>query len=202
VTEESNREHWRRIDDARERSRQEGRRVFRELSRKLHESESASRRHAERARELAYEIRRREREEKLERYLGEMAEERASALSRISECSYYRKDRWYQRLEGLDVTRSDAGEELDDLLREVQSARNIWRSPELAPLPKFPGMPLTAESRRQLFGLHPVEFQLQEKDRKREMQRSLMEGELALVESALTVLRATKTLYESTRAGS
>jgi hypothetical protein len=72
---------------------------------------------------LTDEINRRQRSDRLKTLRDQMGKEKQSVLTDISACSFVLKDRWYQHLEGIDMTGPDADAKLKNLREEVERER-------------------------------------------------------------------------------
>src|SRR6267142_4770330 len=98
----------------------------RRLSEKIRENEIAGKRAADRVSDLNNDIARRRRSEEAKRFFEQMHEKKASALELISRCSSVHKDKWYEHLNSIDLTRHSADTELKNLLEEVERDRRLW----------------------------------------------------------------------------
>ncbi|MGH9960733.1 MAG: hypothetical protein ACREBC_27030 [Pyrinomonadaceae bacterium] len=143
-----------------------------------------------------------------------MHKEKAWVLERISACDSLHKNKWYEHLNSIDLTRPGADTELKNLLEEVERERILWGDFELPGLPEWlkshsGAQNLLSSAERWLLpkpqstegrpSLNPVELRLKQKEEDWARERKLKESALVLIVSSLGSLISTRNLYESTR---
>jgi hypothetical protein len=187
--------------------KEEGRKIYWDLTRKMRGSQNAARRHGAEARQLGDEIARRERSGELKTLLDRMLEEKAFILDQISRCPAVVKDRWYQCLDSIILMDPAADARLKDLLEEVGKERRL-RSGNIGSIPEEWQSLLgkdrwlsTEPQSSQKKGLSPylsaVELELEQREKERETERKLVESRLALIVSSLNLLITRRNQYRA-----
>jgi len=67
------------------------------------------------------------------RLLAQMQEERAEILASLSTCAAPLKERWHERLSGIDLMHAGAEVELSDLCASIDHEREQWSEPPSPP---------------------------------------------------------------------
>jgi len=208
MSNDRNRNHYRRLDDARRLAREEGRRVNRYFDEKIRKATIQGLKARSRAEELASEIERQKRSEEAKKLFEEICSEKASILEHISTCRSVYKKKWYASLSGIDLRTSRADAELKNLLTEVETARWLW-SDEPFELPAPPewakGLTIDFRStkpeitgrRKSSALINALELQFEQKERAKKIERDLNESSFASIAAALGALISRRNLYES-----
>ena len=195
----SDREHWRRRDEYYWRSKDEACRVYGERTRKIRETDNAARRHRLEAERIDSEISGSEYAAKLTQHLEKMQRLKSDILNQASTCDAARKN-WSERLDNVNLTGPGATDQLQELLHEVESNRNLWSKLTWAGASCVTGLTsplLRPLSSKALSSLDPVELRFQMQEEQREVQRSLNESALGLIASSLSLLITEVRAYHS-----
>ena len=209
MSNDRNRDYYRRLDDARRLAQEEGRRVNRYFDEKIRKATIEGLKVRSRAEELMREIERRQRSEEAKKLLEEICNDKASILKDISTCPALFKKKWHACLSGIDLRSSSADAELKNLLTEVEVERWLWRDKpfELPAPPEWAKglttidlgstQPGVAGRRRSSALISALELQFEQKERAKKIERELNESSLASIAAALGALISRRNLYES-----
>jgi hypothetical protein len=208
MSNDRNRDYYRRLDDARRLAQEEGRRVNRYFDEKIRKATIEGLKAKSRAEELTSEIERRKRSEEAKKLLEEICSDKASILKDISTCRSLFKKKWHACLSGIDLRSSSADAELKSLLTEVEAERWLWSDkPFELPAPPEWAKGLTIDltsnqpgftgRRRSSALISALELQFEQKERAKKIERDLNESSLASVAAALGALISRRNLYQS-----